>query len=399
MAVVVLVALAAFYSFYLDPVYNKINKGLDIQGGVSVVYQAVPTEENPITPESMVKASQIIERRVNGLGVAEAVVQLEGEDRIIVQLPGVENPDQALEAIGRTALLEFVGPDDKVYVTGADLRTADAAIINTGEAVVTLQFNEEGSRKFEEATRQFLGQNISIHLDKEEIISPVVEAVITNGQAQIYGRFSYEEALGIAVALQSGALPVQLEIIENRTISATLGNESWQSSMSAAIIGLILVLAFMFLYYRIPGLWADLALMIYMILYLFVLYGMNATLTLPGVAGIVLSIGMAVDANVVIYERIKEEVQRGETLRSAIEQGFKNGFRAVFDGNATTLIAAGILFWLGTGPIRGFALTLAVGVLISMLTAVYVTHYLLRWLTDAGAKSSPLFFAAGRSNS
>lgn len=397
-ALVLVVAAAGTYYLGLNPLWDQINKGLDIQGGVHVVYRAVGSEENPVTAEKVAKDMQIIEQRVNGLGVAEPVIQLEGEDRIIVELPGVENPEEAIRTLGRTAKLEFKDPDGNTIVSGADLVKADAEIRpDTGQPVVTLQFNDEGAKKFADATTRLVGKNIAIFLDDQPLSAPVVREPIPNGQAEISGGYAtYDEALRDAVALQSGALPIPLEIIENRTVSPTLGADSWAKTENAAVVGLALVLAFMFLYYRTAGLWADFALFVFVLLYLGVLYGIGATLTLPGIAGIVLAIGMAVDANIIIFERIREEVRLGNTLRAAINQGFSLGFRAVLDANATTLIAAAVLFYFGTGPVRGFAVTLAVGVLLSMLTAVVFTRYILRLLVSAGARQTPWFFGVRR---
>ena len=363
---------------------NRINRGLDLAGGVRVVLQGVDKPGNPVTREKIDDAVEIIRNRVDALGVAEPVIQRQGEDRIVVELAGVKDPQEAIETIGRTARLEFRGPDGSVIVTGDQLVAggiqvaADAA----GNPVVQLQFNAEGTKKFAEATQKFFDQAIAIVLDDQVISAPRVDAVITNGRAEIIGIGSFEEAQRLAVALRYGALPVDLQVVENRTVSATLGADSLQRSVQALIVGAAAVAAFMLVIYRIPGFWAVVALAVYMLITAGALYGLNATLTLPGIAGFVMSVGMAVDANVLIYERIKDELRAGKTIRAALDAGFRNAFSAILDSNLTTLIAAAVLYWLGTGPVRGFAVTLAVGVVASMFTAITLTRFFLRNLVD-----------------
>ncbi len=398
----VAVAGAGFYFIKVDKLWGKIKKGLDIQGGIHVVFEGVDTSGMPVTPQAMEQARAIIEQRVNGLGVAEPIIQRQGERRIIVELPGITDPEKALETIGRTALLEFKDSSGKVIVTGKDLVTrAVGWELDTtrNQWVVTLQFKGDGVKRFAEATRLAASfpetdprRRIGIYLDGVQLQNPTVNEPIESGRAVITGYASQEEAKRIAVSLQSGALPVKLNLVENRTISPTLGTDSLKRSEAAAVIGTVAVLAFMFLYYRIPGFWADFALFTYLLIFLGILWAIKATLTLPGIAGFVLSVGMAVDANVVIFERIREELRVGKTIRAALDAGFANAFRAIFDSNATTLLGAAVLFYLGTGPVRGFALTLALGVLVSMFTAIVLTRFVLRLLVNAGVKPGPLFF-------
>lgn len=397
---------AYLLGFMKPNLFDKVRKGLDIQGGIHVVFEGRDTPDMPVTDKAMDDAKRIIEDRVNRLGVAEPVIQREGERRIIVELPGIKDPEKALEAIGRTALLEFKDSDGKVIVSGKDLdpKGVDVQIEQTGRVVVTLQFKKEGAARFAEATKkafQFRDStgkkddprnHIGIYLDGQLVQNPGVEGPIDNGRAIITGYGSVEEARRVVVALQSGALPVKLEPVENRTISPTLGRDSLEASKAATVIGTVAVLAFMFLYYRIPGFWADFALFVYLLLFLGALLAVNATLTLPGIAGFVLSVGMAVDANVIIFERIKEELRLGKTVRAAMDAGFANAFRAIIDSNVTTLLGAAVLFYFGTGPVRGFALTLALGVVISMFTAITLTRFVLRLLVNAGIKPGPLFF-------
>lgn len=362
----------------------KIHRGLDLAGGVRVVLQGVDKPGNPVTREKIDDAVEIIRNRVDALGVTEPVIHRQGEDRIVVELPGVKDTQEAIETIGRTARLEFRSPDGEVIVTGDQL-VADgirAAAGPNGQPVVHLQFNQEGTRRFAEATEKFLGESIAIVLDDETLSAPRVDSVITNGRAEIIGIESFEAAQRLAVALRYGALPVDLQVVENRTVSPTLGTESLQRSVQALVVGATAVAAFMVVIYRIPGIWAVVALAVYMLITAAALYVLDATLTLPGIAGFIMSVGMAVDANVLIYERIKDELRAGKTIRSALEAGFRNAFSAILDSNLTTIIAAAVLYGLGTGPVRGFAVTLTVGVIASMFTAITLTRFFLRNLVD-----------------
>lgn len=407
-AVFVAVAGAAFYFFKAAPLWEKVKKGLDIQGGIHVVYEGVDAPGMPVTRRAMEQARGIMEQRVNGLGLTEPVIQLQGQGekpRIIVELPGVKDPEKALDTLGRTALLEFKDSAGNVIVSGKDLdpRGVSFELDKNGQAVVALRFKGEGVKRFAQATQEAVKypetddrRHIGIFLDGVRIQNPVVNEPILTGNAVINGYASLEDAKQVAVALQSGALPVKLNIIENRTISPTLGSDSLKKSQAAAVIGVVAVLSFMLLYYRIPGFWADFALLVYVLLFLAALVALKATLTLPGIAGFVLSVGMAVDANVIIFERIKEEIRLGKTLRAALDAGFQNAMRAIVDSNVTTVLGAVILFWLGTGPVRGFAVMLMLGVGLSMFTAITVTRFLLRLLVDAGMRAGPFFFATGR---
>ena len=374
-----------FYFTKVSPIISKINLGLDLQGGTHVVLEAVDTPDAPVDDNAVQKAMDIIRDRIDRLGVSEPVLQRASDRRIVVELPGVKNSAEALEVIGRTALLEFVDEEGNVIFTGRDLAKADVGTKSgTTEAVVTLELKPEGAKKFAEATEKNVGKQIIIMLDKEIISAPVVREAIAGGKAIIEGYESVESAYGLAIMLSSGALPVKLNVIENRTVSATLGRDSIAKSKVAGVIGALAVVVFMLLYYRLPGLVASYALGVYIFILLGALWALKATLTLPGIAGIILSVGMAVDANVIIFERVREEAQTGRTLRSAIDAGFRNAMRTVLDSNITTLIAAGVLFNLGTGPVRGFAVTLTVGILSSIFTAVVVTRWILKLSVDSG---------------
>ena len=395
-----LVLGAAVYFLKIHPIYDAIHKGLDLQGGIELTYQASGTPEQAVTPQTLNATLQVIEYRVNKLGVSEPVVQLEPQKaRILVELAGVKNPQQAKQILGTTANLEFKDDKGNVVVTGSHLLSATAEYFPSAPAgqtyQVAIKFDKAGAKKFAAFTAANQGKNMGIYVDGKEISNPVIEAgCCPSGSALINGNFtSLQQAQALAIPLASGALPLNLTIINEQAVSATLGAASVSASEKAAVVALALVVAFMFLIYRVPGLWADVALLVYAMVFLGVLAGINATLTLPGITGLILSIGMAVDSNVIIYERIKEELRAGRSLRNAVDQGFHHGLRAIIDSNATTVIAALVLYYMGSGLIRGFAVTVGIGVVISLLTAVVFTRYLLGWLVTAGAVPSWWFFA------
>lgn len=366
--------------------------GLDLQGGIHAVLEARDTGDVVVTDDVMERALAVIERRVNGLGVAEPVLQRQGARRIVVELPGVTEQQQAIELIGRTAQLEIKDPRGRTVLTGADLADARLGRDDLGRWTVDVTFTSEGAQKFARLTTQAVGQQIPHLLDGELLINPVVNEPITRGEGQITGGFTMEEARELAILLKAGALPVPLDIVEMRNVGPTLGRESIDSSLRAGITGLVLVLIFMLLYYRLPGFVADIALGVYLVLLLSLLVAINATLTLPGVAGIILSIGMAVDANVLIFERIRDELRQGKRLRASIDAGFQRAMVAIIDANITTLITSAVLFYLGTGPVRGFAVTLSLGILASMFTAVVLTRWLLKALVDVNPDRLTRYF-------
>jgi len=391
---VLVVAIVAAFGVFIKPLASTVKQGLDLQGGTHVVLQAVNTPNAKVDDDALNRSVKIIERRVNELGLTEPVIQRQGKDRIIVELPGVKDPEKAIAMLGRTALLEFKDMSGKTVMTGKDLKDSKATVGQNGKSVVSLDFSDEGGKKFALLTSQNIGKQISILLDGEVLTSPVVNEAITGGKAQISGSRNVEEAERLAILLRSGSLPVKLEMLENRTVGPTLGQDSKDKSIKAFAIGLAGVFIFMAVYYRAAGVVADIVLLFYTLLLLAIMRALNATLTLPGIAGIILSIGMAVDANVLIFERFKEELQSGKTLRSSIEAGFSRAFVTIFDSNITTIMAAAVLFYLGTGPIKGFAITLALGVVISMFTAVTITRYMLRFLVASNISSNPAFYGA-----
>lgn len=389
---IVVLAIVGGFLTQIGPLAGSIKQGLDLQGGTHVVLQAVDTPELKVDDDAVNRSVKIIERRVNELGLTEPVIQRQGKDRIIVELPGVKDPEKAIAMLGRTAMLQFKDMNGKVVLTGKDLKDARAQVSQGNQAVVGLEFSEEGGKKFGELTARNIGKQIAIELDSEVLTAPVVQEAITGGRAQISGSRTVEEAEHLAILLRSGSLPVKIEVMENRTVGPTLGQDSKDKSVKAFSIGIIGVFVFMLLFYRLSGLVADIALLLYVMLLLFVMRYLGATLTLPGIAGIILSIGMAVDANVLIFERFKEEIKKGKTLRSAMDAGFGRALVTILDSNVTTLMAAAVLFYLGTGPIKGFAVTLALGTLLSMFTAVTITKYLLRFLIYSNITKNPAFF-------
>ncbi|MBE3588029.1 MAG: protein translocase subunit SecD [Thermoanaerobacteraceae bacterium] len=367
------------------PLAKDIILGLDLQGGVHVVVEAQDTPESRVTPDKMQQLKAVIERRVNQFGVAEPIIQQQGDRRLIVEIAGISNPEEAVRSMVKTAYLEFKTEDGKTVVTGADLKDAmESKDPTSGQVKVDLTFTAAGARKFAEATAANVGKHIAILLDGQVLQNPVVQEAIPNGKAQITGYTSLEEAHNIAILLRSGALPVKVEIAEKRAIGPTLGADSLDKSKHAGLVGVVAILVFMLMYYRLPGLVADFALLIYTLIVLVIYVGMHVTMTLPGIAAFLLSLGIAVDANVLIFERLKEELATGKSLRSAIDAGFKRAFTAIFDSNATTLIAAIVLYFFGTGSIRGFAVTLGIGIVASMFTAISVTRWLLHLVAASG---------------
>lgn len=390
---VIAVIVGVFFAF-VSPLANSIRQGLDLQGGTHVVLEAVDTPEAQVNDDAMQRVVKIMEKRVNELGLTEPLIQRQGERRIIIELPGIKDPDAAIKTIGKTAMLEFKDEEGNTVMTGTDLKNAQDARNQQNQFVVNLEFSDEGAKKFADLTTKNVGRRIAILLDGEVLTNPNVREPITGGRAEITGQESQEEAHRIAMLLRSGALPVKVTIIETRTVGPTLGQDSKDKSEFAFVIGISAVLVFMVLFYRLSGLVADLSLMAYVILLLFILKMLDATLTLPGVAGIILSIGMAVDANVLIFEHFKEEYRLGKTLRLSMEAGFKRAFTTIFDSNITTIIAALVLFFFGTGTIKGFAITLGLGVVLSMLTAITLTQYMLKLLIASNICKNPAVYGA-----
>ena len=387
-------AIVIAFAVFIKPLASTVKQGLDLQGGTHVVLQAQDTPEAKVDDDALNRSIRIIERRVNELGLTEPVIQRQGRDRIIVELPGVKDPEKAIAMLGRTAMLEFKDMEGKTVLTGKDLKDSKASADQAGQPVVTLEFNAEGAKKFADLTARNVGKQIAILLDGDVLTAPRVNEPITGGKAQITGSRDAKDAEHLAILLRSGSLPVKLEIVENRTVGPTLGQDSKDKSVKAFGIGIAFVFVFMLLTYRLSGFVADIVLLLYTLLLLAVMKALNATLTLPGIAGIILSIGMAVDANVLIFERFKEEITAGKTMRAALNAGFSRAFVTILDSNVTTIMAAAVLFYLGTGPIRGFAVTLALGTLMSMFTAIVVTKFILGAMVNSRFTTNPAFFGA-----
>ena len=401
----------------------KTQLGLDLVGGVQALLEADLPADVDISQENMQTARGIIEDRVNGLGVSEAVVQIAGDRRILVELPGEQDPEQALSTIKETALLEFVdfgdvsaqdvsllyttkiktdyqtsndaedlspdSPTDPVFhtvITGASIKQVGVTTDALGNPQVLFELTPEGSIIFSEFTAANVGKMLAIVLDKEVISSPVINEAITGGQGSISGNFTIETANELAIQLRYGSLPIPLKVVQTQTIGPTLGEDSLDKSLIAGIIGMVVVMVFMALYYRLPGLIADLALLMYALVTFAVYRWIPVTLTLPGIAGFILSLGVAVDANVLIFERMKEELRRGRTIQQAISLGWDRAWPSIRDSNLSTLITSAILFWFGStfgaSIVKGFSLTLAIGVLVSLFTAVTATRTFLHLMLD-----------------
>ena len=401
--ILVVVALAGYVALfgigkgtfihYVKPWGEAISLGLDLRGGVYTVYQAEDDGSEDFDSK-MNSTVNILTSRLTRQGFTEATVTRQGNDRIRVEIPNVTDPNEILRIIGSPAQLSFKDEDGNVIIEGAMVKNAQAAQDENGRPCVSFELNEEGAKLFAEGTAANLGKTISIELDGEVISAPTVNSVISGGQGQITSSsFTAEEAKTLANLILSGALPLNLSQLEVSAISATLGDTALDRALVAGIIGVALVMLFMLIRYRLCGLVADIALTIYIMIVVLLLALTGAQLTLPGVAGIILGIGMAVDANVVIFERIREELAVGRPLPSSVKKGFSNALSAIIDANITTIIAAVVLYAFGTGSIRGFALTLGISVATSMFTAVFVTHKLLDIFVDLGVKNQKLYIA------
>jgi preprotein translocase subunit SecD len=391
--VIVFVILAAS-GYYMLPLATSIKQGLDLQGGTHVVLEAVDTPEAKVDEDAVQRVVKIIEKRVNEIGLTEPIIQRQGERRIIVELPGIKEPEKAIEMLGKTALLEFQDESGTTVMTGKDLKDAKAEIGQNKNSVVALEFSEDGTKIFADLTTKNVGKHISILLDKKVLTSPVVNEPIPSGKAVITGSRSIEEAQNLAILLRSGSLPVKVDVMEMRTVGPTLGQDSKDKSKVAFAIGIGTIIVFMLVFYRLSGFVVTVALVLYVMMLLLGLKMLNATLTLPGIAGLILSIGMAVDANVLIFERFKEEYRGGKTLRAAMDAGFSRAFATIIDSHLTSLIAAVVLFFLGAAPIKGFAITLGLGIVLSLFTAITITKILLRMLMHANVFKNGKIFGA-----
>ena len=370
---------------------SDIKLGLDLAGGVSITYQAVT--ENP-TAEQMADTIYKLQQRVEGYST-EALVYQEGSDRINIEIPGVTDANAILEELGRPGSLEFQDVYGNVLISGTDIKSAEAKSytdnLGNNSYEVALSLNDEGAKKFAQATEENLGSAIPIVYDGEVISAPTVQAVITNGNPSITNMESYEAAQRLASTIRIGSLKLELRELRSKVVGAQLGEEAISTSLKAGAIGFVLVVIFMIAVYLLPGFASGIALTIYVALMIVLLNAFEITLTLPGIAGIILSIGMAVDANVIIFARIREELATGKTVRSAMKIGFQKALSAIVDGNITTLIAAAVLGLKGSGSVKGFAQTLALGIVLSMFTALVVTRLVLNALYAVGLRSEKLY--------
>jgi preprotein translocase subunit SecD len=423
----VIIAVIGLSVWSILPLAQKIHLGLDLQGGSRLLLQLYPTAEVPqINTQVQAQTREVIDRRINGLGVTEPSISNVGTDRILVELPNVKNPDEAERVLKEVAVLEYkiVPPDvvqkagaaqaalanpnvsakdkaaaeayvaqgaydasGRVVYSGKDLKAAQAGFSQQGGQPNVL-FQTKDPAKFGKLTTANIGKPLGIFLDHRYIEAPIIEGAIFDS-GEIHGSFTQEQTITLANELNAGALPVTTKIVEKETIGPTLGKVDLIQSMRASMLGLGLVLLFMIAVYRLPGFLADAALAIYVLVMMAILALSHATLTLPGIAGFVLSIGMAVDANVLIFERIKEELWNGKTMRAAVRVGFQRAFSAVFDSHFTTIVGAGVLYSLGTGTVKGFAFTLFWGTVVSLITAVFITRFFVDALVENDIATSP----------
>jgi len=419
---VLLLALVGLCVWAILPIDKKIHLGLDLQGGARVLLQLETTKDVPkITTDVQNQVELVIEKRVNALGVSEAVISKAGGNRLLVEVPAVKNADQLETLLKQVAVLEFkiVPPQvsqlaraDKsfaestgkykgkgayelsgpVVYSGSELKSANPGFGQGGEPQV--DFKTKNSTKFAQMTRDNMGKIMGIFLDKKWVSDATIEGIIST-DGMIHGSFTEEAVATLANELNAGALPVPVTIIQKDDVGPILGKEDLQKSLVASIIGLALVLLFMVVVYRLPGVLADLALFVYVLMLLALLSVAHAVLTLPGIAGFVLSIGMAVDANVLIFERIKEELWAGKSLRAAVRIGFQRAFSSVFDSHFTTIVGAGVLYLLGTGTVKGFAYTLFWGTAFSLLTAVVITRFFMDVVVENNLVTSKAAYGAG----
>ncbi len=383
---------------------NGIRRGLDLVGGSSITFEAELPEgyDNSRLSADMSSAIEILRYRLTLEGYTEAQVSQQGDNRIMVEIPQIKNPEDAVQVLGQTAQLFFADADGTQWLAGSDIRSASSEYGSTNQSslpgyYISLQFTKEGATKFAEATASISkrtdDRSMYIILDDQVISYPTVNQTIDSDGCVIEGSFTEEGARQLANLIGSGALPFSLKQVELRAVGPQLGANALSTSLKAAIIGIILVAIFMVIMYRLPGFVSVIALGFYIVIEAVILGLLKVNLSLPGIAGIILSIGMAVDANVVIFERIKEEIRNGKTVKSSIDAGFKRAFTAILDSNITTLIAAGVLFFFGSGTIVGFATTLGLGVIISMFTALTVTHFLLNRMVDFKIKNPKVYGA------
>mgnify|MGYP001629905479 FL=1 len=403
-ALVLSIALCGIDSWGLGGIFEPgtIRLGLDLSGGSIITYSADTEDTGETLQKGMNGILESMRTRLDAQGLTEANVYLVGDNMITLEIPSITDPNEAVEQFGAAAVLTFRDADGNIFLEGKDVVQAEAGYYNNENGVaqwiVSLELTDEGAEKFAAATKQAAIDQTSIYtyMDDEIISTATVGSEyasegITDGQASISGNFDRESASALAGNINAGALQYNLNLEELRAVGPTLGEKSLETSLKAGAIGLLLVVVFMIVYYRVPGVMASIALCAYTGLFMLILALTQANLTLPGIAGIILSIGMAVDANVIIFERIKEELRNGKSTKSAIKSGFHRAFAAILDSNVTTFIAAGVLYVLGSGSIKGFAFTLGLGVILSMFTALVLTKYLMNLSADMNINGLKLY--------
>lgn len=372
---------------------ETIKRGLDLTGGVSVVEEI---QDQKVDMDKLQRAIDLIRLRINKLGVSENSVTQEGQGKIRIDVPGVYDTKDVIENVAKTGKLTFVDPDKNVILTGADIKDAKAGFNQDGKAVVNFQLTPEGTQKFADATQKFLGKTISIYMDEQEISSPTVSTVITQGAGEITGSKTIEDAKRDASIIKSGALPVTVKTASAKVVSATLGADALPRSIKGGLVGISLIFVFMIILYRGPGLLADIALVLYIVLVLAIYSVIGATLNLSGIAAFLLTVGMAVDANVLMFERVKEELRTGKSISSAVHNGYHKALSSILDSNITTAIAGIVLYLVGTGSVKGFALTLLIGIVVSLFTAIVVTRFLMNLAISMGVLNKVWLFGVKR---
>lgn len=363
---------------------DSIQKGLDLQGGVSVLQEIV--DEN-VTKETLQNTRELLSLRVNKFGLSEPIVTIEGGNRIRIDLAGEFDSNDIVKTLTSTGQLNFKDEEGNVLLTGNDVKNANAVLTQDGKAIIQLKFTDEGTKKFAEATGNNINKTIEISMDDQVLTKPVVNTQITDGEAIIEGSMSFEEANKIASIIQSGALPVTLKTISVNKVGPTLGAESLPNTIKAGLVGFVFILIIMFIRYRFPGILSVFSLAIYMILFLFVFALIGAVLTLPGIAGILLTLGMAIDSNILIFERIREELKKGKSVKISIKIGFDKAMNSILDSNITTIIAGLVLYFIGTGSVKGFATTLLIGIVLSMFSSIIITRFLIKLFYNMGLRS------------
>jgi len=413
----IIVGLCVLCWFSFTPVSQKVHLGLDLQGGLRALVELVPTQQYPtINSDIQAEELQVLQDRLGGLGVSELTFEKVGVNRINIEMPGLKDPEQAIKLIRTAAVLEMypltadqvarAASDPKFdpyvaakvggkppIISGADMTHASVGVSPGGQPIVLFQLSSDAGKRFYEWTKANLHKPLPIFLDGKLIEAPTIQGAIAS-DGQIEGGFTQDSAVQLATELNAGSLKVPTRIIETESVGPTLGAIDLQKSLVASLVGLGVVLLFMIAVYRIPGVLADVALVVYCFLMFAYVTAFGVVLTLPGIAGFVLSIGMAVDANVLIFERLKEELWAGRTTRAAVGVGFRRAFTTVFDSHVTTMVGAAVLYALGTGTVKGFALTLLVGTVFSLLTAVNITRSFVDVVVDNDVATSPALFGA-----